>query len=153
LWDVTDATALQQWLDEVRRDALRHRRATAAAGTHGGHHHIPSLVQAINVDVTHTVYEVQEEFAIGLGEVVRTRAAEKASAITAGRCAQRLLLRAWCDGRIPVHHPPKHLGSSDSAVAAACEQTCQVTERLSADCMCPVAHDRSPSIHGRTAGD
>ena len=34
--------------------------------------------QAINVDVNHTVYEVQEEFAIGLGEVVRTRAAEKA---------------------------------------------------------------------------
>lgn len=28
------------------------------------------------MDVTHEVYEVQEEFAIGLGEVTRARAAE-----------------------------------------------------------------------------
>ncbi|KAL4860243.1 hypothetical protein ACK3TF_000428 [Chlorella vulgaris] len=41
LWDVSDAEVLKSWLDE-----------------------------AINVDVEHTVYEVQEEFSIGLGEVV-----------------------------------------------------------------------------------
>ncbi|KAL4434450.1 hypothetical protein ABPG75_000891 [Micractinium tetrahymenae] len=48
LWDVRDPEELQHWLDET-----------------------------INVDVTHEVFEVQEEFAIGLGEIARARAAEK----------------------------------------------------------------------------
>ncbi|KAI7839685.1 hypothetical protein COHA_006493 [Chlorella ohadii] len=48
LWDATSTEELQQWLDE-----------------------------SINVDVTHQVVEVQEEFALGLGEVHRARAAEK----------------------------------------------------------------------------
>lgn len=75
---------LKSWLDEVRRaPTLRTNRPTPgrrslvappltfSSGTH-------VQVQAINVDVEHTVYEVQEEFSIGLGEVVRARAAEKA---------------------------------------------------------------------------
>ncbi|PSC73396.1 hypothetical protein C2E20_3292 isoform A [Micractinium conductrix] len=48
LWDVSDPEELKQWLDET-----------------------------INVDVNHEIFEVQEEFAIGLGEVMRARAAEK----------------------------------------------------------------------------
>lgn len=84
LWDVSDAEVLKSWLDEVRRaPTLRTNRPTPgrrslvappltfSSGTH-------VQVQAINVDVEHTVYEVQEEFSIGLGEVVRARAAEKA---------------------------------------------------------------------------
>lgn len=31
----------------------------------------------MNVDVTHEIFEVQEEFAIGLAEITRARAAEK----------------------------------------------------------------------------
>jgi hypothetical protein len=45
---VSDPAELQEWLDE-----------------------------AINVDVTHAVFPVQEEFAIGLSEVARARAADK----------------------------------------------------------------------------
>ncbi len=39
---------------------------------------LPTDLQSINVDVNHSVFEVQEEFAIGLGGVVQARAAEKA---------------------------------------------------------------------------
>lgn len=48
LWDVSEADALLQWLNEN-----------------------------IAVDCSHQVFEVQEDFGIGLGEVVRARAAER----------------------------------------------------------------------------
>lgn len=41
------------------------------------HPSVPFCLQTINVDVNHEIFEVQEEFAIGLGEVMRARAAEK----------------------------------------------------------------------------
>lgn len=54
LWDTSDAAALLAWLES-----------------------------AVAVDVTHSVHEVQEEFAVGLGDVQRARGAEAVAA--AGR--------------------------------------------------------------------
>lgn len=57
LWDVTDSDALLAWLTEN-----------------------------ITTDCTHEVYEVQEDFSIGLGDVIRQRAYEK-TAKTVGAAA------------------------------------------------------------------
>lgn len=54
LWDTADPAALQAWLES-----------------------------AVAVDVTHTIHEVQEEFAVGLGDVQRARGVEAVAA--AGR--------------------------------------------------------------------
>lgn len=117
LWDVREPEELQQWLDEVRNSPCSSHDSdisSASLKRRSLNAHTPlcyflvPVLQTINVDVTHEVFEVQvgrgvggarrprltssyplaspapplpihwqEEFAIGLGEIARARAAEK----------------------------------------------------------------------------
>lgn len=73
------------------------------------------LPQTINVDVTHEVFEVQEEFAIGLGEIARARAAEKVRSSWCLHLLQerhvlrkaRLLLSGTAVQPLPTHWGPQ----------------------------------------------
>lgn len=108
LWDTPSKEDLLQWLDEVGaggsfgRCVLMHAPGLARAAGRRWLLLITALArpptdapptlappisrcQAIAVDVRHEAFEVQEEFAIGLGEVARARAAEKVRSPSA-RC-------------------------------------------------------------------
>ena len=89
LWDTSDPDELQKWL--VRRapagGAPRPRRAgrEGVSPTARAFAHRPPCAQDenVNVDCKHAVFEVQEEFAIGLGDVLRQRTADKVATGTA----------------------------------------------------------------------